>query len=273
MNNPLSYSSVKLDLYSREGAPLKQASGFIVEADGNYFLITNWHVLSGMDFTRQQERPGDIPFSLRASVHIYSGEGENNTPLSWGMWRKVTIPLYDKNNQPTWIEPQKKQDQQKADVAVLPVSKNESLPLNASLRLFTMRSQAPPTHSEQWVRISAIPISSIDTKVEYGPPDRVNVVGFPHGWAPNGSEKSSSAFWRTASIASEIYETGMSRWQYTFFIEPCPPEGMTGSPVLGFKNDRLKLLGVYSDSSTAEFGAHAGIVWDAWLVKELVGSH
>ena len=38
MNNPLSYSSVKLDLYSREGAPLKQASGFIVEADGRVVL-------------------------------------------------------------------------------------------------------------------------------------------------------------------------------------------------------------------------------------------
>ena len=273
MNNPLSYSSVKLDLYSREGARLNQASGFMVEAEGNYFLITNWHVLSGVEFARQQERPVDVPFSLRASLHIYSGEGEDKPPLSWGMWRRITIPLYDKNNQPTWIEPQKKQNQQKADVAVLPISKNESLPLNASLRLFTVRSQAPPTHSEQWVRISAIPISSIDTKVEYGPSDRVNVVGFPHGWAPNGSEKSSSAFWRTASIASEIYETGMTRWQYTFFIDPCPPEGMTGSPVLGFKNDRLKLLGVYCDSSTAEFGAHAGIVWDAWLVKELVGSH
>ena len=159
------------------------------------------------------------------------------------------------------------------DVAVLPVSKNESLPLNASLRLFTMRSQAPRTPSEQWVRISAIPISSIETKVEYGPPDRVYVVGFPHDWTPNGRDKSSSAFWRTASIASEIYETGMSRWQYTFFIDPCPPEGMTGSPVLGFKNDRLKLLGVYSDSATAEFGANAAIVWDAWLVKELAGSH
>jgi hypothetical protein len=273
MNNPLSYSSVKIDLYSREGARLKQASGFMVEAEGNYFLITNWHVLSGKDFALPQDSPIDVPFTLRTSLHIYSGEGENKPPLSWGMWRRITIPLYDKNNAPTWTQPQNKQNQPKADVAVLPVSKNESLLLNASLRLFTMRSLAPNTHSEQWSGISAIPISSIDTKVEYGPPDRVNIIGFPHGWAPNGTDKSSTAFWRTASIASEIYETGMSRWEFTFFIDPCPPGGMTGSPVLGFKNDRLKLLGVYSDNSTAGFDANAGIVWDAWLVKELVGSH
>jgi hypothetical protein len=47
---------------------------------------------------------------------------------------------------------------------------------------------------------------------------------------------------------------------------------MTGSPVVGLKNDRMKLIGVYSDSSTAEFGANAGLVWDASLVKELIGA-
>ena len=45
---------------------------------------------------------------------------------------------------------------------------------------------------------------------------------------------------------------------------------MTGSPVVGMKNDRMKLLGVYSDRSTAEFGAYTGLVYGAWLVKELI---
>jgi hypothetical protein len=57
-----------------------------------------------------------------------------------------------------------------------------------------------------------------------------------------------------------------------FFIDPCAPQGMTGSPVVGIKNDRMKLLGVYSDSSTAEFTANPGFVWDAFLVKELIGA-
>jgi hypothetical protein len=47
---------------------------------------------------------------------------------------------------------------------------------------------------------------------------------------------------------------------------------MTGSPVVGMKNDRIKLLGVYSDSSTADFGANAGLVWDASLVKQLISA-
>ena len=57
-----------------------------------------------------------------------------------------------------------------------------------------------------------------------------------------------------------------------FFMDLCAQEGMTGSPVLGMKNDRVKLLGVYSDSSTAEFGTNAGLVWDALLVKELLSA-
>ena len=35
---------------------------------------------------------------------------------------------------------------------------------------------------------------------------------------------------------------------------------MTGPPVVGMKNDRIKLLGVYSDRSREEFGANAGLV-------------
>lgn len=45
---------------------------------------------------------------------------------------------------------------------------------------------------------------------------------------------------------------------------------MSGSPVVGAKNDRMKLLGVYSDRSTAEFGANAGLVWDASHIKDLL---
>jgi len=42
--------------------------------------------------------------------------------------------------------------------------------------------------------------------------------------------------------------------------------------VVGTKGDRLKLLGVYSDRFTEEFGANAGLVYDAQLVKKLVGA-
>jgi hypothetical protein len=125
--------------------------------------------------------------------------------------------------------------------------------------------------SDYWVRISAIPISTIDTEVEYSPPDPVHVIGYPLGWAPAGPERSSSAFWRTSWIASELHEPGTIQGN-VFFIDPCAPEGMSGSPVIGMKDDQLKLLGVYSDRSLPEVGTNAGLVWEAWIIKELIGT-
>ena len=122
-----------------------------------------------------------------------------------------------------------------------------------------------PNH---WAKLSAISIAAIDTDVEYAPPDTVYIIGHPLNWAPEGTDKSSAAFWRMSSIATEINKIGTTQAD-TFFIDPCALEGMTGSPVVGLKNDRTKLLGVYYDRSTAEFGANAGFVWDASLLKDL----
>ncbi len=274
MNNPLSYSSIKLDLYSKESVHLKSASGFVVEAGSRYYLITNWHILSGREIPASgtQERVIE-PYLLKTSIHLHEGAGEMSGPISMGIWKRVTIQLYDNNDAPTWIERQANKPYHPiVDVVALP------LQLDLTLRLFSRKipgininkgSWAETT--DFWTKISAIPVSAIDTEVEYAPPDRVHVIGYPLGWAPQGTDRSSSAFWRTSSIASEIHEPGM-KMANIFFIDPCAPPGMTGSPVIGMKNDRLKLLGVYSDHSTAEFGANAGFVWDAMLIKELIGA-
>jgi|GEM_PF-2522402 hypothetical protein len=274
MNNPLSYSSIKIDLYSKESVHLKSASGFVVEARSRYYLITNWHVLSGREIPASgpQERAIE-PYLLKTSLHIHGGAGEKSGPISIGVWKRITIQLYDNNDAPTWIErPVNKPYHPIVDVVALP------LQLDLTLRLFSGKipgininkgSWAETT--DYWTKISAIPASAIDTDVEYAPPDRVHVIGYPRGWAPEGTERSSSAFWRTSSIASEIHEPGM-KMANTFFIDPCPPQGMTGSPVVGMKNDRIKLLGVYSDRSTEGFGANAGFVWEAFVVKELISA-
>jgi len=276
MSNPLSYSSIKLDLFSKDGIRLKQASGFVVETDNQHFLITNWHVVSSGDISARETQELVIePFILKTSLHVYGGEGETSQPLSIGVRKRITVQLYNDNNAPRWIENRaKEQNQQMVDVVALPIDLNQFLSLSsgkiAGMHLSTYVSYQTDSPPKYWAKVSAIPISAIDTDAEYGPPDTVYIIGYPLGWAPAGNDKSSAAFWRTSSIASEINEIGMISG--TFFIDPCAPEGMTGSPVVGMKNGSMKLLGVYSDSSTAEFGANAGLVWDALLVKELIGA-
>ena len=277
MNNPLSYSSLKLDLYSKDGIRLKPASGFMVEVGSKYYLITNWHVLSGRNISAHESQEQIVePYILKTSLHIYGGEGKTSQPLFMGNRKRITVQLYDDNGAPRWLEGRAKaQHQQMVDVVALPVELNQFLSLSSGritdMHLSTYVSYQTDSPSNYWAKVSTTPISAIDTDVEYGPPDTVYVIGYPLSWAPDGRDKSSAAFWRTASIASEIHEKGRT-YPNVFFIDPSAPEGMTGSPVVGMKNGRTKLLGVYSDSSTAEFGANAGLVWDALLVKELIGA-
>jgi hypothetical protein len=272
MNNPLSFSSVKLDRFSKDGVRLKPASGFVVEAGNQYYLITNWHVVSREDIhTDGQQEPVVKPYVLKTSVHIHGGAGAKSAPLSMGRRKRITVQLYDDDDSPRWIERRTNEgNQHMVDIVALPIQVNLALTLFSGKILGSILNKGSLDEKiDYWTRISAIPISAIDTDVEYGPPDTVHIIGYPLGWEPDGTERTSSAFWRTSFIASEIYELGMRRAD-TFFIDPCAPEGMTGSPVVGIKSDRLKLLGVYSDQPTAEFGANAGLVCGAWSVKQLI---
>ncbi len=274
MNNPLSFSSVKLDLFSKEGVRLKSASGFVVEAGKQYYLITNWHVLSGGDTRADaQQEPVVKPYLLKTSIHIHEGMGEKGASPSLGMRKRTTVQLYDDNDSPRWIEHRTKEgNQHMADIVALPIEMNLMLTLfSGKIPGIIIDKGSWDENTDYWTKISAIPISAIDTDVEYGPPDPVHIIGYPLGWEPDGTERTSSAFWRTSFIASEIYEPGMRRAD-TFFVDPSAPEGMTGSPVVGMKSDRMRLLGIYSDRSTAGFGANAGLVCGAWLMKQLLHS-
>ena len=274
MNNLLSYSSLKLDRFSKEGERLTSASGFVIEAGTRHFLITNRHVVCQRDgHEAEQVEPSLEPYMLKTSVHIHGGAAEKSFPLYTGRRQRITLRLYDDAGAPQWMEHRDpKPGQPSADLAALP------LRFDVVLELFSAKTpeiygnaSSWSTISNSWLKVSAIPLSGIHTDVEYAPPDAVHIIGYPLAWAPDGMDRSSSAFWRTSFIASEMYEGGQTRSD-VFFVDPCAPEGMTGSPVVGLKNNRLKLLGIYSDQSTAEFGANAGFVRGAWLLKDLIGA-
>lgn len=188
-----------------------------------------------------------------------------------GTWQRITISLYDDNNLPRWIEYRAgEQHKGMVDVVALPIQSHMIWKSFSGITPGIINKSPWANDINFWTKVSAIPISAMETDVEYGPPDAVHIIGYPQGWTPEGTGRSSSAFWRTSFIASEIYEHGMTR-ENIFFVDPGAPDGMAGSPVVGIKNDRLKLLGVYSDRFMEEFSAPAGLVYGAWLLKELIG--
>jgi hypothetical protein len=272
MNNMLSFSSVKLEPFSKEGAQLKPASGFVVEAGGRYYLITNWHVVSGRKLLAdEQQEPAGGPYTVKISIHLHSGEGERPFPLSMGARQLITIPLYDDNGIPRWVEDQSSEEQNPmVDIVALPIEQRQIVSSLSGILPGPYSRTGPWTkNTNYWTKVSAIPISAIETDVEYGPSDAINIIGYPLGWILEGINSYSSAFWQTSFIASEIFEHGLIGANI-FFVDPRAPEGMAGSPVVGTKRDRLKLLGVYSDRSIEEFGTNAGLVYDARLVKKLI---
>jgi hypothetical protein len=247
----------------------------VVAAGDHYYLITNWQVVSGRDIrTRELLEPGLEPYTLTTSVHIRSGEGENAFPLTIGPWKKLSIELYGSDHQPRWVDLVHSARHALVDVVALQLPAELGLMISHRKKQLFNKLRPDPLglNVEAWAELSAIPISAIDMEIEYGPSDPVDVIGHPLGWAPNGTNKPASAFWRRSSVASEIRRAGVGiTSKDPFFIDPCPPEGMTGSPVIGMKDNCTKLLGVYSDRSTAGFGANAGMVWNASVVKELIG--
>ena len=83
MSNLLSFSSVKLDLFSKDGSRLNTASGFIIEAGKQYYLITNWHVVLGEDIhTDGQQETVVKPYTLKTSVHMHGITGEKSDVFS-----------------------------------------------------------------------------------------------------------------------------------------------------------------------------------------------
>lgn len=276
MSNPLSYSSVKLDIFTRNDSYLGQASGFVVETANRHYLITNRHLVSNSEISShgQQTRIME-PYTIKTSIHIHGGDKKSSFPLSWGVWKKITIQLYDNDHCPKWLQHQTNEQTQSApDVIALSIHLNYSMKFNQALMQRALMQYEEKFlgnrgSTSYWSKISAIPISTIDTDVEYNPPDPVYIVGYPIGWSPAGTEKSSAAFWRMSSIASELDVTGTIRTDM-FFIDPFALEGMSGSPVIGLKNGHMKLLGIYSARSTREFSINAGVVWKASTVKALI---
>ncbi len=63
----------QLLVHDQSGTVLSSASAFFFETDGEWFVITNWHVVSGRNFLNGEplETRRHEPFSLTAKLSSY----------------------------------------------------------------------------------------------------------------------------------------------------------------------------------------------------------
>ena len=233
------------------GREIAKATGFIVKAGEDHFLVTNWHVVTGRDFLTGNLT--SVPWTIEASLPVvrmvimYGG--------LWRYWegwsRPHEISLYNEDHTPRWLECKVNSgdDIPMMDVAVVPIDWSPDA--------------LPGTHY-----LDFIPISDVYPSV-VAPPDQVQIVGFPFGLSVMGSDGPAIPFCKTGFIAS-------SRWLRNdlfgaYFVDATTGPAMSGAPVFKFfGDDGYKLVGVYSGRLRPE-EAELAVVWSCDSINEMIG--
>lgn len=239
------------------------ATGFVVEKDGEHFLVTNYHVVSGRSSTDNSiiSKTGGIPTHLRCTFH-----GQK-----LGIWQQKIFPLIDENDQPFWLNTSVNGSEtfKFADVAAIPFDATDD--------------------------ISLYPVSiDVSDKIRSAPCCQATVLGYPGG-------KSSYKYfpiWVTGYIASEPqldYED-----LPILLVNATTTAGMSGSPVFQVVDGsyldssgnyyiepsrKYKFLGIYSgrittnqlledsvtdDQQSSNNALNIGIVWKPSVINQLI---
>ena len=245
--DPLSVRSLLLVL-TANGNKLSTATGFVVQRNKKYYLVTNWHVLSGRN--TETNEPMSSTAAIPDEIHIF-----HHAKDKLGFWLQTTEKLIDSHGNKIWKE---HLTYEKIDIAILELTHTNNIdfyPLDLELADVDMIPQP------------AMPIS---------------ILGFPFGLSSGGSN-GLLPIWKTGHIATDpdIDYDGKP----AFLIDATTRGGMSGSPVVlrmssGYttKNGNMimgssmqtKFLGVYSGRIHGD--SEIGRVWRPHLIDEIINS-
>ncbi len=217
----------QLQVRDQSGKIQSSASAFFFEMEDAWFIITNWHVVSGLNFLTGEPVATQFrePFSLTAKLASYSVGAGNSR--SFGL-APHEIPLY-RGEHPVWLE--HPDLGRSCDVVAIPFERPTSCP--------------DPMHN------AANRISKTNIPVEPG--CTVFVIGFPHAISVGFG----LPLWKSGYVASEPYYdvrlAGKSQ-EYgglaggrdipAFFIDAQTRAGMSGSPVFARYHHVTMALGI-----------------------------
>jgi hypothetical protein len=206
--DPLNFVVVKVDPFYND-LQLGNATGFFyygtLDGKPNFWLVTNWHVLSGRNAdypTKTLHQSAAVPNRLRLNLLIKFDQPEYKVDnAATLLFQEQFIELYDKDGQAMWAQNIRKNA---LDVAVL----------NGSV--FVDRFHL--------VGINQIATES-DMAVQIG--NDVFILGYPLGFA----HFINTPIWKKGSIASEPHlETTETKDRVV--IDATTRQGMSGAPVI-----------------------------------------
>ena len=204
-----------------DGRILSSATAFFFETDGNWFLITNWHVVSGRHFMTREP----LAKTFRRGHQSY---GQAGLLRCWQQRKgrvgiePLHVPLY-RGEQPVWFEHPTLGTS--CDVVAIPMDRPDGCP--------------------EFMHNAANRISDVNIPVEPG--CTVFVIGFPHALSIGFG----LPLWKSGFVASEPHydvDLGGKLRDYgglaegtripAFFVDAQTRAGMSGSPVFADIMDR-----------------------------------
>jgi hypothetical protein len=242
----LTFSALYLEVL-RDGQVLSNATGFVVERQGQNYLITNWHVVTG----RNPEKPQDIerPEPTHLRVHYYRNR------LTAG-WLERVEGLLNDDGTPRWRE---HPSGPPIDVVALPISADGIF-----------------LHRMSW--------NLVEADLEVTPSESVSVIGFPFGLAVSGrfpiwktghlaSDLEVDYAGRPAFLIDVTTKEGMSGSPVIAKrVGNYVPRSMPDAVVAG---DAMRFLGVYSgrrrDTDGKPDTYNLGVVWKVRVLSEILG--
>jgi hypothetical protein len=228
---------------------LPEATGFVWKRHERVYLITNWHVVSALNFFTKMHllKGGSRPNKLRCHFLIRVGQYEREL---------IDVPIRDENDRPLWLI-HSAQEMRAIDVVALPLDYED---LKTKVTLLPVNELAPGK--------IAIMIGM-----------DVFILGYPFG-----SKPPAFPVWKRGSIASEPDLVRLSTGYY--LVDTASRPGMSGSPVIlrSWSNHILesnmwtttnyqlpidRIIGVYSGRLRPE-DAQIGIVWHVEYIDEII---
>ena len=263
----LHYSSAKLKIQRLNERDQKIevaiGSGFFWAADQIFYLITNWHNVTGWDPVKNESlsSTGAVPTHLEMPLLFKPAADADQKMLQR---KRFTIPLYDNDDVPRWYEHPSFGNT--VDVVAIEIASVDEA-------------------------IISQPINMLNDLVDFEPElgDEVFVLGYPGGL--DGGPV--MAIWKRGSIASHpsVDLDGLPK----LLVDTATRKGMSGAPVIARRRGVIvprgtpktpgalsgqeiigqadTFLGVYSGRiGDDELGVQLGIVWKAAVLDEIIAA-
>jgi hypothetical protein len=228
---------------------IASGTGFFVKRSDKYYLITNWHNVTGQNPVTGEYLSGKISFPNKIDVRIFRNQ-------EFIEWEKLTIDILDDDLNKLWLEH----------------------PIHGkSVDVIAIETVIPDYYSVTTID-EAIEPNNENTPLNIG--NDVFILGYPFGISSGGG----LPIWKRASIASEpvIDVDDLPK----LFVDTASRPGMSGSPVVlkerrpmtiidknkGFSRNFMRFVGVYSGriGTKDELGAQLGIVWKSKVIEEII---